>query len=205
MEPNLVWFELPFADRLSAASREGLEEILEGLGARVERFPSPRNFAKIVHHQQIIHEYEMARALKAQSDDHWSSISDTLKPALQRGMAHTEKDYADALAMIETMADFYTQVFNEYDAIIAPSAPGEAPLKSAGTGDPIFSTLWTFSGLPALSLPLLEGEAGLPIGVQLVGQLEGDDRLFRTAAWLLHHLDAGEETMNGAQMQRAES
>ena len=97
---------------------------------------------------------------------------------------------------MQSMADFYTEVFNEYDAIVAPSAPGEAPLKETGTGDPIFSTLWTFSGLPALTLPLLVGETGLPVGVQLVGAPEGDDKLLRTAAWFLRHLDAAaDETL----------
>jgi Asp-tRNA(Asn)/Glu-tRNA(Gln) amidotransferase A subunit family amidase len=205
MEPNLVWFELPFSDRLSAASREGLDEVLDCLGARVEKFPSPRAFPDVVQHQQVIHEYEMARALKVQIDEHWDSISDSLKPALQRGLARSDDEYAQALAMIEEMADFYTEVFNEYDAIIAPSAPGEAPLKEAGTGDPIFSTLWTFSGLPALTLPLLVGETGLPVGVQLVGALEGDDKLFRTAAWFVRHLEMDAEEQRDVNTQRAES
>ncbi|TFH50292.1 MAG: hypothetical protein E4H01_02655, partial [Lysobacterales bacterium] len=78
-------------------------------------------------------------------------------------------------------------------------------LKEAGTGDPIFSTLWTFSGLPALSLPLLAGESGLPVGVQLVGSLEGDDKLFRTAAWFLRHLDSGADELSNAEVHRAES
>jgi len=205
MEPNLVWFELPFADRLSAASREGFDEILECLGARVAKFPSPRAFPDVVHHQQVIHEYEMARALQAEVEKHWDLISESLKPALRRGAARSDDEYAKALAMIAEMANFYTEVFNEYDAIIAPSAPGEAPLKEAGTGDPIFSTLWTFSGLPALTMPLLAGEIGLPVGVQLVGAFEGDDRLMRTAAWLLRRLDAGAEAVSDDAMQRAES
>ena len=205
VEPNLVWFELPFVDRLSPASREGLDEVLACLGARVEKFPSPRSFADVVHHQQVIHEYEMARALHAEMDDHWDSISESLKPALQRGLARGDDEYAQALAMMHTMEAFYTEVFNEYDAIVAPSAPGEAPLKEAGTGDPIFSTIWTFSGLPALTLPLLVGETGLPVGVQLVGAPEGDDRLLRTAAWFLVHLDAGADETCDDEMRRVGS
>ncbi|TFH42568.1 MAG: amidase, partial [Lysobacterales bacterium] len=115
VEPNLVWFELPFADRLSPACREGLDEVLNCLGARVEKFPSPRSFAEVVHHLQVIHEYEIARALHAEADKHWDLISESLKPALQRGLARSDADYAQALAMIETMASFYTEVFNEYD------------------------------------------------------------------------------------------
>jgi aspartyl-tRNA(Asn)/glutamyl-tRNA(Gln) amidotransferase subunit A len=39
-------------------------------------------------------------------------------------------------------------------------------------------------GTPAISLPLLQGSHGLPIGVQLVGRRGDDARLVRTAAWL---------------------
>jgi Asp-tRNA(Asn)/Glu-tRNA(Gln) amidotransferase A subunit family amidase len=46
-------------------------------------------------------------------------------------------------------------------------------------------TLWTFLGMPALSLPLLQGDNGLPLGVQLVGRRGDDARLLRTARWLL--------------------
>jgi Asp-tRNA(Asn)/Glu-tRNA(Gln) amidotransferase A subunit family amidase len=204
MDPLLVWFDLPFSERLSEASRAGLDEILEILGARVEKFPTPSAFDGIVHHQQVIHEYEMARALHAEMDEHWDSISESMQPALQRGLARSDDEYAEALAAIDGMAGFYSEVFNEYDAIIAPSANGEAPLKETGTGDPVFSTLWTFSGLPALTLPLLVGETGLPVGVQLVGATEGDDRLLRTAAWLLRHLDATTDAFCDDEVQRVE-
>jgi hypothetical protein len=52
------------------------------------------------------------------------------------------------------------------------------------TGDPVFSTIWTACGVPAITLPLLTGSHGLPIGVQLVGRRCYDGRLLRTARWL---------------------
>ena len=79
---------------------------------------------------------------------------------------------------------FFHDFFTEYDAIIAPSAAGEAPLFGPNTGDPIFCTLWTLAGLPCVTLPLLVGDTGLPIGVQLIGPAEKDNRLLRTARWV---------------------
>lgn len=38
--------------------------------------------------------------------------------------------------------------------------------------------------MPSLSLPLLHGENGLPLGVQLVGRRGDGARLLRTARWL---------------------
>jgi Asp-tRNA(Asn)/Glu-tRNA(Gln) amidotransferase A subunit family amidase len=45
--------------------------------------------------------------------------------------------------------------------------------------------------MPAVSLPLLRGENGLPIGVQLVGRRGYDARLLRTARWLAARVEAG--------------
>ena len=80
---------------------------------------------------------------------------------------------------------FFEKHFLDFDAIISPSATGEAPLiASGGTGDPVFGRIPSLAGLPSLTLPLLVGNNGLPVGVQLIGGIEEDDRLFRTAAWL---------------------
>ena len=45
--------------------------------------------------------------------------------------------------------------------------------------------------MPALSLPLMRGGNGLPLGVQLVGQRNGDARLLRTARWLVAQVGNG--------------
>ena len=71
-----------------------------------------------------------------------------------------------------------------YDAILTPAALGTAPKGLGSTGDPAFCTLWTLLGMPALSLPLMQGANGLPLGVQLVGRRNFDARLLRTARWL---------------------
>ena len=87
-------------------------------------------------------------------------------------------------------AEFFEVFFKDYDAVIAPSAAGEAPKFGGGTGDPVFCTIWTLCGLPSLTLPLLVGENGLPVGVQLIGAAEEDDRLLRTASWMLNELQS---------------
>ena len=76
-----------------------------------------------------------------------------------------------------------------YDAILTAAAPGEAPGGLESTGDPSFCTLWTLTGMPAITLPLMQGANGLPIGVQLVGPRDGDARLLRTARWLASRVE----------------
>ncbi|MFY0692755.1 MAG: amidase [Paracoccaceae bacterium] len=190
VEPSLLWFDMPYNDRLSEDAAEGLAAVTDILGARVERSEASPNLSDLVEVQRIIHEYEIVHHLADVFEDHWERISPTLQPVIERGRAITDAQYEDAVN-VKTSADlFFTDLFNDFDAIIAPAAPGEAPRFGDGTGDPIFSTIWTLAGLPCVTLPLLVGETGLPIGVQLIAGQEEDDRLLRTAAWLEKEIQA---------------
>ena len=44
--------------------------------------------------------------------------------------------------------------------------------------------------MPALSVPLMQGANGLPLGVQLVGPRDGDAPLPRAARWLAARVTA---------------
>jgi len=195
VEPNFVWLDMPINELLEDAAVEGLAELRDMLGDQVDVVPAPETFAHVIDAHKIIHEYEIVRCLKTEIDNHWADISDTLKPKLESGLAITDESYGEAIAMVTGAENFFAEFFNDYDAVLTSSSPGEAPPISSGTGNPIFSSIWTFAGLPCLSLPIMIGNKGLPIGVQLVGSREGDDRLFRTARWLLQQLD-GEQGNN---------
>jgi Asp-tRNA(Asn)/Glu-tRNA(Gln) amidotransferase A subunit family amidase len=190
VEPDLVWFNLPFNDRLSDAAREGLEGVMEILGERVSRMDPADQLGELVAVQARIHEYEIAQHQAEVFDTHWDLISDTLKPVIIRARQIGKAEYEDALAVKASAEAFFSDFFTEFDAIIAPSAAGEAPRFGGGTGDPIFCTLWTLAGLPCVTLPLLVSETGLPIGVQLIGPAHKDDRLLRTARWCQNTLAA---------------
>ena len=193
VEPEFAWFDLPFNDRLSGDAREGLEAVLEILGPKATRMQPADTLSNLVAVQARIHGYEIAKHQAEVFDAHWDQISPTLQPIITRARQISKDEYEDALAVKASAEAFFANFFLDYDAIIAPSAAGEAPMFGDGTGDPIFCTLWTLAGLPCVSLPLLVGENGLPIGVQLIGPAEKDDRLLRTARWLQTYLsDAAE-------------
>jgi Asp-tRNA(Asn)/Glu-tRNA(Gln) amidotransferase A subunit family amidase len=101
-------------------------------------------------------------------------------------------DYLGALARLPELEESFAELFAQrYDAILTPAAFGTAPVGLHSTGDPFFCALWTLCGLPALSVPLMQGADGLPLGVQLVGSRHGDGRLLRTARWLVARVAAG--------------
>ncbi|MGR3662317.1 MAG: amidase [Paracoccaceae bacterium] len=190
VEPSLVWFNMPYNDQLNADASEGLAAIREVLGARVEVLECSTNLSDLVSVQHTIHQYEICQHLAETFNEHWDQISDTLKPVIETGRKISMAQYEDALGVMASAETFFDELFRVFDAVIAPSATGEAPVFGPGTGDPIFCTVWTLGGLPSVNLPLLVGEIGLPIGLQMIGSREIDDRLLRTANWVLKELQA---------------
>lgn len=186
--PDFAWLNLSFYDRLAPDARDGLEAVLDLLDGRLLRMTAADTLSNLVAVQARIHEYEICLHQAKVFETHWDQISDTLKPIVIRGRQISTAEYQDALVVKTSAQEFFADFFREFDAIIAPSAAGEAPKFGQGTGDPIFCTLWTLAGLPCVTLPLLVGDTGLPIGVQLIGPVEKDDRLLRTAHWLQNHL-----------------
>ena len=190
VEPDFVWLDMPYDDRIADDTREGFNELRDALGGRVERIPAPKSFANLVESQRIIHQYEYVHHLSDVIDTRFDDISDTVQTIIKSGQSISDDHYAEAIGYMEASSDFFDNFFHDYDAVLAPSAPGEAPLMQDGTGDPIFSTIWTLAGLPCLTLPLMVGAQNLPIGVQLIGAREHDDRLMRSARWMEETLSA---------------
>jgi len=107
-------------------------------------------------------------------------LLDLLAPA--EGISYA--DYASALALAATCRQRLEAMFTDHDALLVPSAPGEAPAGLDATGNPLFNRMWTLLHTPAVTLPGHTGPNGLPVGVQVIGPLGMDDRLLAIAAWM---------------------
>src|SRR5437762_1623513 len=130
-----------------------------------------------------------SRARSRTSRSSWRSSRVETSATRTRGREVRALDYPRALARVPELDASVAELFAQrYDAILTPAAPGTAPEGLGSTGDPAFCTLWTLCGMPALSVPLMQGVNGLPLGVQLVGPRHGDARLLRTARWLVGHV-----------------
>ena len=83
----------------------------------------------------------------------------------------------------------FAGLFDGFDALLTPSAPGEPPAsrRVAGPefqmGDPVMSRGWTLLHLPCITLPHFTGPQGMPVGVQLIGAFGADERLLSLAKW----------------------
>ncbi|MEO9895121.1 MAG: amidase [Paracoccaceae bacterium] len=189
LEPNIAWFDFSFHDRLDDSVRSGFDRLIDSLGPRVERFSNVPQVANLTDVHKTIYDYELTQNISEIAATHGQLLSDEMHAAIQRGTKISQDQYEDAIALKENANAFFQSHFNDFDAILAPSATGEAlPLSAGSTGDSVFCKIWTLAGLPTVTLPLLTGENNLPIGVQLVGAAGKDDHLMRTASWIQNAL-----------------
>jgi Asp-tRNA(Asn)/Glu-tRNA(Gln) amidotransferase A subunit family amidase len=173
-------------------TKAAFAELIEHLGERVEEVELLPSAADAWEWHRTIMEAEMAANLEREWKKGRDRLSEPLQAQLERGRAVRALDYQRAGARIRPLYESFAQLFQlRFDAILTPAAPGTAPKGLASTGDPSFCTLWTLCGMPAVSLPLMQGTNGLPLGVQLVGPRDGDARLLRTARWLATRVQAG--------------
>lgn len=187
--PQIAFIKTPHWERVDAEAKEAIGELVDALGDRVEEVDLFPSAAEAWDCHKTIMEVDMAANFEREWRDGRDRLSDKLRGLIERGREVRAVDYRRARSLIAPMRESFDELFMErYDAILTPAAIGTAPKGLASTGDPVFCSLWSLVGLPALSLPLMRGENGLPLGVQLVGRRDFDARLLRTGRWLVEKL-----------------
>ncbi len=192
LPPTLAWIATPFWDRVAADAQAAFGELLELLSGRIAPFELPASAGAAIEWHKLVMEAEIAGSFELEYERGRDQLSASLRSQIERGQQTTAVAHRRALARIAPLLESFETVFEHYDAIVTPAALGTAPEGLASTGDPLMCTLWTFLGMPAISLPLLHGENGLPIGVQLVGRKGDDARLLRSARWLVQQVQAAQ-------------
>lgn len=171
-------------DAAEEETRAAFAELVEHLGERVAEFTLPDSARAAWEWHRTVMEADLAASFEKEYDEGRDRLSESLRGQIERGRAVTAVDYLKAVARIPILNDGFAELFDRFDAILTPATTGTAPRGLASTGSPVFCTLWTLCGMPAVALPLMQGGNGLPLGVQLVGQRGDDARLLRTARWL---------------------
>jgi len=99
--------------------------------------------------------------------------------------------YGKALKVRRLIADDFAKAYEQCDAILTPTSPTVAFKFGDKTSNPlamylcdVFTIPTNLAGHAAMSVPFGTGEAGLPVGVQVLAPALGEPTMFRVAAEL---------------------
>ena len=99
--------------------------------------------------------------------------------------------YLKALRTKALIKQAFDKAFERFDVILAPAAPTTAPRLGESLQDPlkmylgdIYTVSVNLAGLPAVCLPCGADKEGLPIGVQMIADCFGEEKMIQAArAW----------------------
>jgi Asp-tRNA(Asn)/Glu-tRNA(Gln) amidotransferase A subunit family amidase len=183
-EPKFIFYKTKNWKNIDKESQKSFELFIETFKKNVEVFDTPSYFDDIPKYHKIIHETDMANNFQGYYKKSKKKLSKEMVSAIERGMKYSAKDYAEAIDFMKRSYESYKEVFEDYHGVLSPSSSGVAPKGLKSTGSPEFCTIWTYMGLPTISLPLLTGANNLPLGLQLIGDKLDDLRFLGVANWL---------------------
>ncbi len=128
--------------------------------------------------------YEMRWPFQEYVERHGESLSETVHAYMRRAAEITPTEHRRLLDERERMRERVTTLSRRFAGFVTLASLGPAPKGFEYTGDRTFLNTWSWLGFPSFSLPLL-AVAGLPVGVQLMGFADADDRLAAHAAWIM--------------------
>lgn len=172
--------------------------LLEGLGHRVEyldEMPVPSYFV-----DDFVLYWSLLAMAVVRGGRHRFGASfdrtrlDNLTLGLERHASHNLHRLPMAIARLRALRRVTSRLYRTYDAVLTPTLAAETP--RIGHLDPTadyqqiidrlidwvaFTPLQNATGEPAISLPLAESAAGLPVGMMLAAGLGEDARLLELA------------------------
>ena len=187
-----VWRLAQDAQKVSLA---GCAQSLREAGARVDEVELPAAFEDAHRVHRVILAFEGTAHFQALQREHRASMSAAFNELLDEGASVSQQAYRAAIADAHALRAAFGAWVAPFDAVLTPPAAGEAPATLAETGNPAFCTIWTLLGVPAITLPVGLGPAGLPLGLQIVGARGEDDRLLGLAAWCESRLPFSRSTL----------
>ena len=183
-EPKFIFYKTKSWKKIDKESQKSFEFLIKTFKKNIEVFDTPSYFDDIPKYHKIIHETDMANSFQAYYKKSKKKLSKEMISAIERGLKYSAKEYAESIDFMKRSYESYKEVFEDYHGVLSPSTTGVADKGIKSTGSPEFCTVWTYMGLPSISLPLLTGTNNLPLGIQLVGDKLDDLRFLGVANWL---------------------
>ena len=165
--------------------KENFEDFISKSKLNITEITLPESFDNALQNHEIIMNGGIYSSLKKVYKEDKENLHPYTINRIENGLNLNASDYVDAIENAKKMKFDLSTIFEKFDAIITPAAPGEAPRDLSTTGNAMFNGYWTMMGVPAISLPLLTGENSLPIGVQVITSWQNDNLLLKISDEIL--------------------
>ena len=193
---RLVRLEMAGWARTDDATKAAFEEVVAGLAASgVEIFAKGDDpaideyealLARMPELWRDLYRFEMRWPMLQYLALYPDDVPPRLKRGLEEGAGLTQETYRTALVRRAHARNLHSELAERADGFVTLASPGPGPV-GMDQGSAIFNEPSSVMGAPALSLPLMAVD-GVPVGVQLMGRIGGDEALTACGLWVAEHV-----------------
>jgi len=139
----------------------------------IDHLDCPDSFSEIYDLHATIYDKSLAYYFKDELPQK-EQMSPRFRAMIDHGDSIDVNAFQNAVSMQARFAKEFGEWMRDYDLILTLGAAGEAPVGLLSDELPDSNLIWTFLGVPALSMPLLKGRDGLPVGVLAIAKKYDD-------------------------------
>ncbi|MGA9045951.1 amidase [Sulfuricurvum sp.] len=132
---------------------------------------------------QCIYDKSLAYYFKDEYANH-ELMSPIFYNIIQEGLTISKEQYQEALEKQSRETREFDTWMDSYDLLITLATADEAPIGLTTPDIPDSNLIWTYLGLPIITVPALQGSNGLPIGINLIARKYHDKTLLEFASLL---------------------
>jgi len=185
--PRIAVYRTPqwsLAEPSMMAAFDAMPARLRAAGAVVSELELPAAMDALIDASNVVNDYETRRSLAFERVHHLDRLSPTLGDKLSQAVRWTRTRYLDALRTADECRRMLEDGLRGCDVLVTPSAEGEAPRGLENIGRTAFHQMWTLLHVPSVAIPAFTGQAGLPMGVQVIAARGEDVRALEAAHWI---------------------
>ena len=174
----------PVWERAEADTRNTLArgaDLLKAAGAEMVALEMPDMFKALPELQEIIQESEAGAYFLNEYRAHYDGLHPFLRKKVENKGRITRAALRRAYDHAAQCRAAFDEISSEFDAILTPSAPGQAPLGFKTTGWDIFNRIWSLLHAPCVNVPGFVGSDALPVGLSLTGPRFSDRKILAVA------------------------
>lgn len=170
----------------TVAAFDGFAKTMSEAGAKVSDVVVPYAKEMVIAHA-VNNAAEKSGIYLKRMQEHWSDWGRYTRvggPTI--GLFFSTTDFIQCLRMRRYAQKIVRGIFEDYDVLVTPTAPGTAP-KLADMGYPksfgnmlgMNTGIWSLVGLPTLAIPAGFADTGLPLSLQLTGRAFEESTVFK--------------------------
>ena len=175
-----------YYDRSTQEVRDHTEEVVRKLseaGATIVEIGLPESFGSAHNCQRVVSNVEAAAFHEENYLKRPDDFGPKIRASIEMGMLIPGVRYLQAQRLRRSFRVDMVEALRGVDAALMPAIQEPAPRDLSTTGDAVFQSPWTSSGLPAIVIPSGMSESGLPLAAQLAGQPFREGKLLGVARW----------------------